>query len=213
MQAIGILGGVFDPPHWGHLWLARRLGREVGLAEVRLMPSARPPHKPPPVAPARHRIAALCLAAHGDPLLRVDGRELQQPGPSYTVDSVRTLRKELKPGRPLCLLLGMDAFLDFSGWREWRAILECAHLVVAGRSGVLASPACRELAARVVRDRARLRATAGGAIYMACYTGPAVSSVLVRTQIAGGGSPVALVPTPVLSYIQKHSLYRTTHGI
>src|SRR5688572_26035583 len=132
---IGIFGGTFDPIHHGHLRLAEELAEKAKLAEVRFAPSGTPPHRARPGASAEDRVAMARLAAAGNPRFVVDERETQRAGAGYTFDTLTELRRELGQSRPLALLLGADAFLEFATWHRWREIFGLAHVVVAYRPG------------------------------------------------------------------------------
>jgi nicotinate-nucleotide adenylyltransferase len=106
----------------------------LALAQVRFLPTGDPPHREAPLAPAALRLEMVRAAVAGEPAFAVDDREIRRTGLSYTVDTLTELRAEL-PGRSLCLLIGMDAFLGMPGWHRWREIFELAHVVVAHRPG------------------------------------------------------------------------------
>src|SRR3569832_105068 len=163
---IGLLGGTFDPIHFGHLRPAMDLLDELGLDHVRLIPCGVPPHRAAPRAHAEHRLTMLRLAVSGEPRLRVDERELRRPGPSYMVDTVLSLREELGD-TPLALIIGMDALNGLATWRRWRKLVDLCHLIVMERPGGTA-PATGELAALVAARRvyevADLRARAAGGL-------------------------------------------------
>ncbi|MDR2391184.1 MAG: nicotinate (nicotinamide) nucleotide adenylyltransferase [Planctomycetota bacterium] len=136
MAVVGILGGSFNPPHRGHLALARTT-LDLGLVQtVLLVPAAHPPHKEIPRdadAPTRLRMAEL-LAAE-DPRLSVDGLELSRSGPSYTIETIRELMAGRHENR-YRLIIGSDMARIFASWREFREILRLAPPLVAGRSGI-----------------------------------------------------------------------------
>ena len=132
---IGILGGTFDPIHYGHLRLAEELAGTLKLDQVRLVPSGTPPHRSAPGVSAAHRLAMVELAAAGNPRFSVDGREVRRTGPGYTFDTLAELRKEAGDTRPLALLVGADAFLEFATWHRWHEIFGLAHIAVAHRPG------------------------------------------------------------------------------
>ena len=111
MPLIGVLGGTFDPIHYGHLRLAQELGEGLGLAQVRFVPASRPPHRSEPGTAPAHRLEMVRLAIAGNALFAPDAREIDPAGPSYTFDTLTSLRAELGSETPLCLLLGADAFL------------------------------------------------------------------------------------------------------
>src|SRR5476651_2279340 len=131
-QAIGILGGTFDPIHFGHLRMALELYQALDLAEVRLIPCYQPVHRKQPVATPEQRLAMVHKAIDREPALQVDACEIERQGPSYTIDTLITLHERL-PNTPLCIFMGIDALLNFPSWHKWEAILQLAHLVVAHR--------------------------------------------------------------------------------
>jgi nicotinate-nucleotide adenylyltransferase len=133
-------GGTFDPVHNGHLAVARA-ARDAAGADVYLLPAADPPHKGPTHADARQRACMLELAVAGEPGLRVDRRELQRPGPSYTVETLRELRAELGDARPIAWLVGGDSLGQLQSWHRWRDLFGLAHLLVAQRPGSPIAPA------------------------------------------------------------------------
>ncbi len=129
---VGVFGGTFDPVHHGHLRTALEVLEGCGLEQLRLVPALVPPHRPQPRAPAPLRLEMLRRAVAGEPRLVVDDRELRRGGPSYTVDTLAELRAAVGT-RPLCLVLGADAFLGLPGWHRWRELFALAHLVVVER--------------------------------------------------------------------------------
>ena len=131
--AIGILGGTFDPVHFGHLRTGLDVVEQLGLAQLRLMPCAIPPHRIEPVASASERRLMLELAIKNHPKLVVDDRELSREGPSYTVDTLHSLREDY-PDNALFVLMGTDAFCSLPTWSRWQQILELAHIVVMQRA-------------------------------------------------------------------------------
>ena len=134
-RAVALLGGTFDPVHLGHVGLADDAQRAIRSADVRLVPAADPPHRPPPGASATHRLAMLELAIAGHDGLTIDTREIERGGKSYTVLTLEELRAEA-PTRPLILVLGADAFRGLPTWHRWDEILALAHVAVAARAAV-----------------------------------------------------------------------------
>jgi len=132
---IALLGGTFDPIHFGHLRLAEELAETLGIGQVRLIPAGRPPHRGQPRAEAGHRLEMVRRAIAGNPRFILDEREIQRAAPSYSVDTLTSLRAELPPGTPLVLFMGADAFLGLTTWHEWRRLFELAHIAVAQRPG------------------------------------------------------------------------------
>ena len=214
-EPIAILGGMFDPVHYGHLRLADDVRRALGVREVRLVPAADPPHRGAPRASARDRIAMLDLAVRDFPGLVVDTREIARGGKSYTVETLEGLRAE-RPDAPLWLVLGADQFRGLATWHRWRTLFDLAHVVVVPRPGValdaeLPEAIGRELAARRTRDPRTLRSTIAGSIYVQPVAPHPVSSTAIRSALgAGDGDPVGmtgLLPPAVLAYIESNGLY------
>lgn len=212
---IGILGGTFDPIHFGHLRLAQEAGDALKLGQVRLIPSGTPPHRAAPRAPAADRLAMTRLAVSGNPLLTVDEREIGRDGPCYTVDTLGELRRELGAAQSICLLLGADAFLDFATWRRWHEIFRLAHIVVAHRPGFpvdtwrerMPQPLAREYAARTLPQPLTVHLAPAGGIAVIPITALDISATAIREGIRAGLSPRYLLPDSVLDYIQKKRLY------
>lgn len=207
--ALGILGGTFDPVHHGHLRSAVEVREQLGLAEVRLVPSASPPHRAAPRASAEHRLAMLERALDGVPYLRADDRELRREGPSYMVDTLASFREE-EPGRPLCLVIGQDAANGLDTWHRWRELFDLAHLVIMRRPDARADYAA-ELAGEVTRRETRspgelLGRPAGGCIALP-VTPLDISATAIRGLVAAGRSPAFLTPDPVIDYMRREGLY------
>lgn len=210
---IGILGGSFDPIHFGHLRLAVEVFQALKLSELRLIPTGQPPHRSPPVASAGQRLSMVKAAIKGVPGLHVDDRELRRSGPSYTVDTLLSLRAELG-AEPLCLIIGMDAFLKLNTWHRWQELAELAHIVVAHRPGWAGEPAdeIRQLLAeRRVDDPIRLTASSAGCIFLCPITQLDISSSQIRRLIADRNSASFLLPESVLNIIKTENLYSTVH--
>ncbi len=196
MAGIGIFGGTFDPVHYGHLRIATELAEALGLTELRMLPSAQPPHRDAPEVSAEQRCEMLALALEGDERLRMDDRELRRPGPSYTVDTLRELRAELGDEVPLYLLLGGDAFLSLPDWYHWRELFTLAHIVVAARPGWEATAMSAELAAEAEK------------VIFLPLSRLDISASDIRTRLAKGLSIRYLTPDPVRRYIEEQGLYR-----
>ena len=212
---LAILGGTFDPVHYGHLHLADDVRKALAPCEVRLVPAADPPHRAPPHASARDRIAMLELGVREFPGLVVDTREIARGGKSYTVDTLTDLRAEL-PQTPLLLVLGADQFRSLLGWHRWQTLFDLAHLVVVPRPGVavdadLPAPLAHEWNTRRVGDPQGLRSHTGGSIYLQPVTPHAVSSTAIRAALARGDRKsveiAGLLPPAVLAYIESNGLY------
>jgi len=215
MAPIGILGGTFDPIHYGHLRLAEELGERLRLEEVRFFPSGTPPHRSAPAVSADHRLAMTRLAAAGNARLTVDDRELHRAGPGYTFDTLKELRADLGDARPLALLLGADAFLEFATWHRWREIFGLAHVAVAHRPGFpverwaerMPEPLAREYSARLMQQPLAIHLSPAGGIVIVPFTALEISATAIRDMLRAGASPRYLLPGAVLDYIRSHGLY------
>ncbi|MFD2112183.1 nicotinate-nucleotide adenylyltransferase [Thiorhodococcus fuscus] len=212
---IGILGGTFDPVHYGHLRPALDCLQGLGLERVSFVPLKVAVHREQPRADAQARLAMLEAAIQGEPGFAVDPRELLRETPSYTYETLMSLRDELGPRRSLCLLIGADAFAGFLSWYRPMEILEMAHLVVMRRPGhdPAEEPALRDLyRARGCEDAAALAALPSGRIQFQDVTQLRISSTRIRQLIAQGKRPRYLLPDPVLDYIERTGLYRAGPG-
>lgn len=208
---IGILGGTFDPIHFGHLRPALDCLQALGLDEIRLVPLNVAVHREPPVASATLRLAMLEAAIVGQPGFVADAREIERPGGSYTYDTLTSLRAEVGGERPLCLLIGADAFAGFPGWHRPTDLLDLAHLVVMRRPGasVMLDPGLQALCAGRIRNRpGDLAETPAGRILFQEVTQIDVSATRVRALVGQGLSPRWLLPDAVVSIIAAEGLYR-----
>lgn len=206
---LGILGGTFDPVHYGHLRPAREVRQALGLEELRFVPAFRPPHRPPPQAEAADRLAMVRLALADEPGMLADDREIRRGGPSYTVPTLESLRAE-QGARPLVLLLGADAFLEIETWYQWRRLPQLAHLVVVNRPGSpLPEPERFPDWARplLARSAAALRAAPAGCLYLQPVTPVDISATRIRERLARGEPVDDLLPPAVLAYIRRRGLY------
>ena len=200
---IGILGGTFDPIHFGHLRTALEVQQALDLDEVRLIPLRDPPHRSPPGAPAGQRLAMVQAAAADESFFRVDDRELRRSGKSYTLETLQSLRIELGE-TPLCLIMGSDAFRGFPAWHEPGQILETAHLVIMRRPGEDPPSPYPD---RVVPTPETLRSHKCGSILFLEVSQLEISSTRIRRLVSEGRSPRYLLPDPVLDIIREHKLY------
>ena len=211
---VGILGGTFDPIHYGHLRLAEEMLELANLSHIRFVPAGTPPHRDSPQVSARHRSAMVRLAIADQPAFVLDDREVERTTPCYTVDTLRELRAELGEAQPLCLLMGGDAFLQLHTWNEWERLFELAHIVVGYRPGFTleerihtATPELqshyqqRLCAAEVLSQK-----PAGGIAELAIPK-LEISATLIRSRVAENRSIRYLLPNAVAGYIHQHQLY------
>lgn len=212
---IGILGGTFDPIHYGHLRLGEELGEALRLEEVRLLPSGTPPHRSAPAVSGEHRLEMTRLAAQGNPRFRVDAREIHRPGPGYMFDTLTLLRAEAGATQGLVLLLGADAFLELATWHRWHELFGLAHIAVAHRPGFpverwaeqMPQPLAREYSARLMQQPLAVHLSPAGGIVVVPFTALDISATALREMLRAGKSPRYLLPTAVLDYIRSNALY------
>lgn len=204
-----ILGGTFDPVHFGHLRPALEVQQALGIERVHLLPCRVPPHRGAPVASPEQRLALLRVAVADEAALAIDERELQREGPSYMVDTLEGLRRE-RGEQPLCLALGMDAFAGLESWHRWQDIPDLCHLVIMQRPGS-AWPRQGVIAGWVEQRRVDepqvLRSRPAGSIIAVPVTQLTVSSTQIRALLAAGRSPRYLLPDAVLDRIRQENWY------
>lgn len=212
-------GGTFDPVHLGHLAIARAARDELHVA-VRMLPAADPPHRAAPGATALQRCVMLQLAIGEEPGLLLDRREIlraeRHPGvPSYTYDTLRELRHELGPVRPLAWLVGADSLLSLSRWHRWEELFGLAHFIVAERPGSplperIDGPLGQALQGRMTQDGHALFAAPAGRVLHLHQPLRGESASQVRAQIGAGGAWRALLPPAVADYVAAQQLYRSS---
>jgi nicotinate-nucleotide adenylyltransferase len=223
MGSIGLLGGSFNPVHFGHLRLARAALDRLPLEEIRFIPAGQPWQKAS-LAPAGDRVAMLRLALAGEPRFSVDPVEIERAGPTYTIDTLRELRARLGADAALTLVMGGDQWRNLDTWREWRRLPDFAHLAVARRDGArfdpnetLAAFSAAHAHAGAATDAAPTRALAhmpAGALVFFDMPPTPVSATEIRALLALPPSAesdrrlAACLPAPVLAYIRQHALYQ-----
>ena len=214
---VGVLGGTFDPIHFGHLDAADAARSALSLDEVLFVPSHDPPHRPiDPRATAFHRFALVALALDGRAGYRVSDVELVREGSSYTSDTLRALHAAGLSPLQLFFIVGADAFAEIATWHEYPRVLDAAHFVVVARPGMTTENALAltpGLSARVRRAApdADLRATP--CIFPIDARTRDVSSTMIRQRIALGHPLEDLVPISVARYIATHHLYDLDDGL
>ncbi|MBK7643836.1 MAG: nicotinate (nicotinamide) nucleotide adenylyltransferase [Planctomycetes bacterium] len=209
IRRIGLFGGSFDPPHLGHLHVARAALGRFALDRLVFVPAAESPFKPGRrLASGAERVALLRLLLADEPRCEISELELARGGRSYTIDTVRALPAAL--GEPadcaIYLLLGSDNLAGLPGWREARALLERVEPVVVRREGTLASE-ISALAGRLPEEL--LRKLERGALDL-----PPVraSSTELREMLPGADLDARLLPPTLLEYIRAHGLYGVPHA-
>jgi len=206
---IGVMGGMFDPVHNGHIAVALAALKALPLDELRLIPCHLPNHRGRASASAQDRLTMLRLAAAVDDRLRVDDRECLRPGVSYTVDTLESLRAEHESA-VLVLIVGADAFAGLTGWHRWQEIFGLTNVLVVSRPRALDTwPVAlqEEVKQRQVSSGELLCAQTQGSVLLLQDLQWDISSTQVREVVHRHSSAAALLPPAVANYIRAHGLY------
>lgn len=214
---IGIFGGTFDPIHNGHLRLAQEALEQCRLSSVRFIPSGTPPHRVAPLAAAEHRLQMVRQAIFGQPGFALDEREVHRTDKCYSVDTLSSLRAELGPTQPLCLLLGSDAFLQLHSWHQWQQLFELTHIVVLQRPGRPVGNAMaqadenlrQQYQARLAPTPQLLHESAHGLIVVVDMLQLDISATDIRSRTAQHKNLRYLMPDAVVQYIHINQLYKS----
>jgi nicotinate-nucleotide adenylyltransferase len=214
MRLAGLLGGTFNPIHFGHLRMAQELAEALQLSEVRFIPSANPPHRTAPEVSATHRTEMVKIAISDNPLFKLDECELLRDGSSYTIDTLISMREELGPKTAICLFMGSDAFIKLDTWHRWQELLNFCHIVLVQRPSISPDqPKLPEIVGILLRSHYTensldLATKSAGFIHMQKITALDISSTAIREMFRHGAIPRYLVPEAVISYIKQHQLYK-----
>nr|WP_269106526.1 nicotinate-nucleotide adenylyltransferase [Massilia sp. TS11] len=206
-----MLGGSFDPVHEGHIALARLFSELLQPRELRIIPAGLPWQKGSLVATPEQRCAMLQLAFdyHHLPVV-LDCREIRRQAPSYTIDTLRSVRAELGPEAPLVFAMGEDQLQRLDTWKDWRALFEEGHIVVGARPGFAATlaPAVHQEFMRRQATLAQLRTAPAGGTYFAPDLAVEIASSAVRAGLERGDVEKRHLAPVVLDYIQQQNLYK-----
>jgi len=196
---IGVLGGTFDPVHYGHLIVAEACREQLHLDQIRFIPAALPPHKlDTRITDGQARADMLNLAVSGYSEFVVDRRELKRAGPSFTIDTLSELATE-NPAAELFLLMGADSLRDFPSWRNPEGISGLAMIVACNRPG-FASPNQSQVAEWVGPEIA-------ARVITVAIPGTDLSATDLRRRVREGQSLRFLTPRAVEAFIAQHRLY------
>lgn len=201
-RRIGILGGTFDPIHYGHLVIAEEVRVALDLTEVVFIPAGQPPHKlSHAITPAHHRVAMLELALASNPSFFCSRIEVERDGPSYTVDTLHTLREQWGPNTAIDFIIGWDSLEEFHTWHEAPALLATlTHLVAVRRPGYEDDEEYNKtLEARLPSILQRLLIVQAPQLD--------ISATELRERVANGKPIKYQTPEPVEAYIRKNMLY------
>ena len=209
---IGILGGTFDPIHFGHLRTALDVLETLGMEQLRFIPCGNPPHRDPPRASAAQRLAMLQAAIIAESRFVADDREIRRGGPSYMVETLESLRSEVGKQQALALILGLDAFAALTGWHRWQELIGLVHLVVMTRPGWSAGdilhPELQSLVSEhQVDDRESCNTRAAGGVIFCPVTQLNIASTDIRQRLQAGRDVRYLLPDSVLDLIKQQQLY------
>lgn len=200
-RRIGIMGGTFDPIHYGHLVLAETVRDTMGLEQIVFVPAGSPPHKTDAeITPARHRIAMVQRAIRGNPHFVLSTMETERPGTSFTVDTLEQLRGAVPPGTEFYFITGSDALLGILSWKDAGRMADLCHFVAATRPGTSRGH-LREFLDTLpdsLRDR----------IDVIPVPALEISSTEIRRKTREARTIRYLLPESVEDYIRKEGLYR-----
>jgi len=210
-MTIGLLGGTFNPVHFGHLQLADAAMVECQLDQVVFIPSCQPPHKDEAaIISFAHRLAMLQIVGANNKRLSCTAIERELPTPSYTIDTLRAIGDRFPVGVKFFFIIGADAFLDLLSWKSYEEILQRVTLLVAGRKGYHADRLSKFLKILQYADHGRFwRGKDGFREIILLQTVPeGYSSTAIRKQMSKGIFPQEAIPGAVIDYIKEHALYQ-----
>ncbi len=200
-RRIGVMGGTFDPIHYGHLVAAAEAVEEFGLEQVVFVPAGQPPHKQPEtVSDAFHRYMMTVLATVANEMFTVSRIEIDRPGPTYTVDTLTELQRRYGPETELYFITGADAMSQILQWKDGASLFELCHFIAATRPGYGLMAFKKALGPVYNKFKDRIHPLQVPAL--------AISSTDIRRRIREGRSARYLLPDPVWHYIVKNGLYR-----
>jgi len=209
-RRIGILGGTFDPIHWGHLEAAFAAETALKLMRLLVITSHVPPHREPPRASSYHRFAMVAAAVAGRNGWRASDLELRLEDESYTAETLRRFHERGYAPAELFFIIGADAFSDIQSWRDYPAVLEYAHFAVVARPGHPVDDLPHRLptlAERMIKPPLDSISHLDPMIVLVDSPTSNVSATQIRERRARGESIAGLVPDPVRQHIEQHGLY------
>jgi len=206
---IGIFGGTFDPVHYGHIKPALSIKQALSLSQLRFIPNRIPPHRETPWLSIEQRLRLLKLALKDYADTVIDERELRRDGPSFMVDTLQALHKEM-PDEDLCLIIGMDAFMGITRWHQWRALFDLCHLVVTTRPGFNEKNPFEQmndkdhqfLSEKIIESTDELRPRETGKILLKSVPQLAISSTQIRAGLSNNEDVSDCMPANVLSELR-----------
>ncbi len=214
-QPIGILGGTFDPVHNGHLHLAMTCLKELDLTEIRFTPLNIPAHRAAPMASVEERLEMLHLATEDNAPFKVDDCELQKDEVSYTINTLKRIRKKINE-IPLCMLIGMERFKTLNTWHRWRTLLDYTHIIIANRPAnneqgsdckVLDEEMKIFMHNAITQSIVDLHRQTSGLVLELDTPMLDISSTQIRNNIRNNLNSDSLLPDKVLDFVKTHHLY------
>lgn len=189
---IGIIGGTFNPIHYGHLFAAEEIYYRFKLDKVIFVPSHQPPHKEGRVAPARHRFRMTKLAVRSNPHFEISGIEIDRPGKSYTIDTIKSFKGIYGEKTQIYFITGADVILDIGTWKDFRQLLKLCQFVALTRPGYNLEKLKKNLLSEII---------------LVEIPALAISGTDIRKRLREGQPIKYLVPESVENYIYEHGLY------
>ena len=213
MRSIGILGGTFDPIHNAHLRLAHEALQRLKLDQIRFIPVNIPPHRDSPIATPLHRKQMIELAIKEEKKFKLDCRELDCEETSYSINTLKSLRQEFTDDS-LSLIVGQDAFNKIDSWKDWRELLDYAHIIVANRPNESSNDISKELQNWIkkhkINKKTEIKNKTSGQIYFIEMPELDISSSMIRQNIKEQKTVEDLLPVTNQQYITKNNLYLDT---
>jgi nicotinate-nucleotide adenylyltransferase len=212
---IGLFGGTFDPIHWGHLRSAEEVREAFSLDRILFVPTSKPPHKSGQTkTSARDRLAMVRLAVKKNPRFAVSTVEIQRPGVSYSIDTLRYFAGRNRGKDSYFFILGLDAFREIGTWKDFEQVFPLCNFIVTSRPGSRKSNLLSAISVAVQRlfcydaKEKVYRHRSGTALHFLQLTDFAVSASDIRARVSRGKSIRYLVPSTVEAYINKRGLYQ-----
>ncbi len=210
---LGLLGGTFDPVHYGHLRFAQESLELFSLDEVVFMPVGIPPHKETSkITPAEKRLKMVELAIQGNPRFCISDLEIRKPWMSYSVETIKEIKEEFAPGLELYFLVGCDVFEEIGTWKDYQELLSLCNFVVAARAGQASSLPLEIASAFCYHEMGCYRHLSGTLLHYVEITALDISSTRIREAVSQGKSIRYLLPGEVENFIKREDLYTNREG-
>ena len=214
MKRIGLFGGTFNPIHLGHLRAAEEIRESFKLDQIIFIPASYPPHKKMgAILDAHLRAEMVRLAIAGNPHFFLSGVELKRPGKSYSVETIAHFRRQFGLGVPLFFILGLDAFLEVTTWKEYTALFDLCHFIIMTRPGFEKKFSRKHLPVELAKDfcydsqKNGYMYPSGFGVFPQEISALEISSTQIREGIRKGRSVKYLLPLPVEEFIRRKKLY------